>query len=165
MSLCRPDPNGGGEGILLSGLHHVAIVSQDVDRLIEFYVSVFEASVMFDIAETQARHVLLDIGSDAALHVFEMPASLHGVGKSQIFDRGHLDHLALNVADEATFQILRRRLVERGACDGTVTDFGPVRTCFFRDPDGMDCEIAIWADGPPRTFEERILEPLPTDTD
>jgi catechol 2,3-dioxygenase-like lactoylglutathione lyase family enzyme len=150
---------------MLSGLHHVAIVSQDVDRLIEFYVSVFEASVKVDIAEPRARHVLLDIGRDAALHVFEMPSSSQSVGTSEIFERGHLDHLALNVADEETFQLLRRRLVERGACDGTVTDFGPVKTCFFRDPDGMDCEIAMWADGPPRTFEERILEPFPTDAD
>lgn len=146
---------------MLAGFHHVAIVSQNVDRLIEFYASVFGASVKFDLTESRARHVLLDVGSDAALHVFEMPSSPHGAGRSEMFERGHLDRLALNVADEKTLQLLRRRLVERGACVGTVTGIGPVRTCFFRDPDGMDCEIAIWADGPGRTFEERIHEPFP----
>lgn len=148
---------------MLAGFHHVALLTADIDRFIEFYGSVLGATVRFDVSEARARHVLLDVGRDAALHVFEFKESPHGQGDPEIFNRGHLDHLALNVADDQTFQALRRRLVESGASDGTVTDFGPVKTCFFRDPDGMDCEIAIWSPGSPRTFEDRILEPYEGD--
>jgi hypothetical protein len=28
----------------------------------------------------------------------------------------------------------------------------------------MDCEIAIWGEGSPRTFEERVLHPFGEDT-
>lgn len=145
---------------MLAGLNHVAVVTRDIERLIAFYSSAFEATIRIDMTEPVGRHALIDLGRDAALHVFEMPSNPHSDGTPRAFDRGHLDHLALNVADEHTFQVLRRRLVEMGACDGTVTDFGSVKTCFFRDPDGMDCEIAIWGDAPPRAFDERVVEPL-----
>jgi hypothetical protein len=45
-------------------------------------------------------------------------------GSSRIFGRGHVDHLAIDVAGGDQFELLRKRLVERGASDGLVTDFG-----------------------------------------
>jgi hypothetical protein len=72
-----------------------------------------------------------------------------------MFDRGHLDHVALNVGDYETFEMLRRRLVAAGVTDGMVTDFGNVRTIWFRDPDGGEGEIAQWQRGAPLTFAER----------
>jgi hypothetical protein len=77
-----------------------------------------------------------------------------------VFGRGHLDHFALNVPDEATFQRLRRVLHRCGASDGTVTDFGSVKTVSFTDPDGCQAEIALWVDAPLRTFDQRGIECL-----
>ena len=31
----------------------------------------------------------------------------------------------------------------RGATDGFVTDFGPILSLFFRDPDGLECEVCV----------------------
>lgn len=146
---------------MLAGVNHIAFVTSDLDRLIEFYGTVFEAKVTHDMVEERARHALIDIGRDATLHVFEMAGNPHAAASPAMFDRGHLDHIALNVQDEPTFQQLRRRLVERGASDGTVTDFGVVKTCFFRDPDGMDAEIAVWKRGSPLSFEDRVIEAYP----
>ena len=42
-----------------------------------------------------------------------------------------------------------------GATSGTVTDFGNVRTVSFRDPDGMEGEIAQWQAGELLTFAQR----------
>jgi hypothetical protein len=33
--------------------------------------------------------------------------------------------------------------MERGAADDFVTDFGPMLSLFFRDPDGLECEVTI----------------------
>jgi hypothetical protein len=33
--------------------------------------------------------------------------------------------------------------MERGASDGFVTDFGPVLSVFFRDPDGLEGEVLV----------------------
>lgn len=144
---------------MLAGFNHVALITEDMDRFIAFYTEVFEAKVHFDLDEGELRHAMLDIGGGAALHPFTVPGR-DGRGSSEMFGRGHLDHFALNCPDEETFERVRRRLVEHGACDGTVTDWGAIKTCTFRDPDGMELEIALWEDGEPLRFEDRIEEPF-----
>ena len=64
-----------------------------------------------------------------------------------MFQRGRIDHFALNVADAETFERLRSDLVQRGASDGTVTDFGVIRVLSFTDPDGHTLELAHWVGG------------------
>lgn len=146
----------------LAGVNHVAVLTEDLDRLISFYRRVFGAEIGFDMEEDGLRHAMIDLGNGAALHPFQVPDNPHGRGVPAVFERGHLDHVALNVADVATFEELRDRLVADGASDGTVTDFGMVRSVSFRDPDGAECEIAVWCDDvPPRRFEDRIVEAHP----
>jgi len=144
---------------LSSGCNHVALVTQDLDRLIGFYSRVFEAEVV-DLAEGPFRHAMIDLGAGFCLHPFEFTdPNPHQAGSDRLFDRGHLDHLAINVDDADTFEELRSRLVAEGATDGELTDFGTVRTVWFEDPDGMGCEITIWSTNVARTFENRIQEP------
>ena len=38
---------------------------------------------------------------------------------------------------------MRRRSLARGACDEFVTDFGPVLSLFFTDPDGLEAEVCV----------------------
>jgi catechol 2,3-dioxygenase-like lactoylglutathione lyase family enzyme len=145
---------------LLTGINHVATLTADLDRLIGFYTEVFDAEVTLDMTEGGLRHAMIDLGGGACLHPFQIEGNSHGTGSGAIFDRGHMDHLALNVADEATFELLRARLVEAGASDGTVTDFGNVKSVWFLDPDGFGSEIALWRDGEPRPFDQRGQEPF-----
>jgi hypothetical protein len=60
-----------------------------------------------------------------------------------MFGRGRLDHLALQAASLEAFEEIRRRLRARGAADDFVTDFGPILSLFFRDPDGLECEVCV----------------------
>lgn len=144
---------------LLDGCNHIALVTNDLDRLLRFYTDVFEAEVIDDMTEGPVRHVLLDLGGGLVLHPFQFAdANPNGAGSATMFERGHLDHFGMNVADEVTFELLRARLVEAGASDGTVTDFGITRNVWFTDPDGMGCEIAMWADAPMRAFDDRVQE-------
>jgi hypothetical protein len=61
----------------------------------------------------------------------------HASALPAMFQRGHLDHLALTASSAEAFAIIRRRLVERGACDGAIQDLGPVHNIWFQDPDGI----------------------------
>lgn len=140
---------------LTSGINHVATLTSDIDRLIRFYVDVFDAEVRHDKDDGPLRHALIDLGGGLCLHPFQIDGNQHGRALPDMFDRGHLDHIALNVADDAIFEKLRHRLVEAGATDGMITDFGMVRTVWFEDPDGMGSEIAQWQDGEMLSFEER----------
>lgn len=143
--------------MLTAGFNHIALITNDLDRLLRFYVDIFEAAVpaRWSIEEDGMRHAMLDLGNGAGLHAFELVGNPHATALPTIFERGHLDHLALNVADVETLLELRRRLVDVGASDGTITDFGIVWSVSFVDPDGLDAEIALWRDGAPRTFAAR----------
>jgi catechol 2,3-dioxygenase-like lactoylglutathione lyase family enzyme len=142
---------------LLTGLNHVAILTSDLDRFITFYSGVFGLEVVFKQTTPAFRHAIVRIGKDSWLHPVEVPTSPHGIASSRVFDRGHLDHLALTAASSETFEHLRGRLVECGASDGVVEDLGAFHALSFQDPDGMRGELTLVID--PEL--EGIHEPRP----
>jgi catechol 2,3-dioxygenase-like lactoylglutathione lyase family enzyme len=128
---------------MISGFNHVAFITRDLDRLRAFYRDVFEIDgPVLTGGPGGARHAMLRLGDGAVLHPFEIPdADLDAAG-STTFHRGRIDHFALDAGDEATLECLRSRLVAAGASDGTVTDFGPIVSIHFQDPDGTHLEVA-----------------------
>jgi catechol 2,3-dioxygenase-like lactoylglutathione lyase family enzyme len=135
---------------LLAGINHVAFISGDIDRLKDFYARVFDAECLLDDivthGEESARHAFIDLGGGCVLHPFEFPDN-PWLDALPIFQRGRIDHIALQAASKDAFEETRQRLVAAGASDGKITDFGQVMSVFFRDPDGMEAEVAYWKDG------------------
>jgi catechol 2,3-dioxygenase-like lactoylglutathione lyase family enzyme len=140
-----------GNDMQLSGVHHVAFLTGDIDALVTFYEDVFGAVKLVDLPipepEGPGRHVLIDIGAGSSLHAFEFSQAPPPPAQA-MFQRGRIDHLALNVPDAETFEQLRAELLARGHTDGTVTDFGVMRVLTFADPDGHAVELAHWVGGP-----------------
>jgi catechol 2,3-dioxygenase-like lactoylglutathione lyase family enzyme len=146
---------------LSNGCHHVTIVTEDMDRFIAFYCSVFEAELKLDMDEGPLRHAMIDLGAGFCLHPFAFKeGNPQGKGEAEQFGRGHIDHIAIQFDDRRAFETVRKRLVETGATEGRLADFGVVHVVEFTDPDGMRCEIAMWAAGEPLTFPDRRLEPF-----
>ena len=56
---------------------------------------------------------------------------------------GRIDHIGLRAKDLESFEEVRNRLMQRGAADDIVTDFGPELSLFFRDPDGREGEVLV----------------------
>lgn len=133
----------GESSPLLDGLHHVALLTSDTERLIEFYRSVFGANVEAATGDDQVRLTFISLGPNVELNVFEIKGNDESTRQSPMFGRGRLDHVGLRAASLETFAEIRRRLVERGASDGFVTDFGPVLSLFFTDPDGLEAEVCV----------------------
>jgi catechol 2,3-dioxygenase-like lactoylglutathione lyase family enzyme len=129
--------------VLTDGINHVAIVTSDAGRLHDFYREVFDAEVG-DHVETGPGLELtfVHIGPHTELNVFQVPAA-QTPDRAAAFNRGGIDHLGIQAASHDAFDEIRRRLMARGATDGFVTDFGPVLSCFFRDPDGLECEVLV----------------------
>lgn len=129
--------------VLLSGINHVAILTGDTDRFLEFYEGVFDATheVLQDREGFTLTMVL--VGQTAELNVFELADNTEHERQVPMFGRGRLDHLALEAASIEAFDEIRRRLLDRGATDGFVTDFGHVLSLFFRDPDGLEAEVCV----------------------
>ena len=130
--------------MLTDGIYHVAVLTSDTDRLCAFYQSMFGAAIehQMDIGDG-ARLTLLRIGPSSELNVFELPGNTEAERQTPIFGRGRLDHLGLSVPTLEAFDTVRERLMAAGASDGFVTDFGPIYSLFFRDPDGLEAEVNV----------------------
>jgi catechol 2,3-dioxygenase-like lactoylglutathione lyase family enzyme len=85
--------------MLLKGLNHVAIITNDAARLQAFYREVFEAKVLRDGAEMPdgkgPRLSIIKIGDWAELNVFQIEGNTEADRQTPMFGRGRLDHLAL----------------------------------------------------------------------
>ena len=132
---------------LLAGLNHVAVVTADLDRFVAFYGRVFDMQEVFREEGPGLRHAILRIADSASwLHPAELPGNTHAAAISQMFQRGHLDHIALTAHSSEAFEKLRERLVESGASDGRVEDLGAFHSLWFEDPDGMRGELTLLVD-------------------
>ena len=60
-----------------------------------------------------------------------------------MWGRGRIDHVGLAAASQEAFETIRSRLIDAGASDGTVNDFGKALSIFFRDPDGLEGEVLL----------------------
>ena len=127
------------------GFNHVATMTPNLERYLEFYGDIFGAEVIH-IMEAEGDHprmAIVDMGGDSALNVFEVPAESIVGDRGKMGGRGPIDHYALAVGSEEDLLAIRDHLVAVGASPGEVTQFGPgLRSVFFRDPDGAELEVA-----------------------
>lgn len=125
--------------MLLDGVNHVAILTNDTERLVGFYREVFEATASAEMPAGERRRLtFIDISPTADLNVFEVQDNTEAQRQTPMFGRGRIDHLGLQAASLDAFRTIRDRLIERGATDGFVTDFGRILSLFFRDPDDLE---------------------------
>src|ERR1700682_2036872 len=121
--------------MLLSGINHVATLTSDTDRLHAFYREVFEAEVVADMHEAPegpgVRLSVVDIGDGTMLNIFQIRGNAEAERQVPMFARGRIDHIGLRAKDLQSFEEIRNRLMERGAADAFVTDFGEDLSVFF----------------------------------
>lgn len=130
--------------MLTDGFNHVAVLTGDMNRFIDFYTTIFGAQLVVDhVEEGRPRFCILSVGPVAELNVFEIDGNDEHTKQTPMFGRGRLDHLALRAADIDAFAEIRDRLRRAGATDGYVSDFGPTLSLFYRDPDGLESELIV----------------------
>lgn len=130
--------------MLLDGVNHVALLTHDTERLCAFYTEVFDATIGATVEpERGFQLTFVDIGPGRELNVFEIDGNSEAAHQTPMFGRGRIDHIGLQAASLDAFETIRDRLMARGANDGFVTDFGPVLSLFFVDPDGLEGEVCV----------------------
>lgn len=141
----------------LIGTNHIATVSKDLDRLVEFYSRVFDSECLLDVEVPfmplkkeggSGRHVFISLGGPTVLHAWQIDGADPDQFDGEIFSRGRVDHFALATSSYADFERFRETLVEEKATTGEVNDFGLMLSFSFQDPDGLWTEVAWWKDGP-----------------
>lgn len=133
---------------LAIGFNHVATLTPDLDRLVDFYGQVFGGQVTLRIEkrDDHPRMYIVDFGNGAALNIFEVdPESIIGEQR-KLGGRGAIDHFGLAVADLDALNEAKERLVAYGADIGEIQQLGGEWSLFFRDPDGMELEVCAPAE-------------------
>ena len=115
--------------MLLDGVNHIAVLSHDVQRLGEFYRTVFDA-VVHETKDHGPGETMTDIGigPGTSLNVFVIDGNTEADRQTPMWQRGRLDHLGLSAASREAFDEIRKRLIAVGASDGQVNDFGGERS-------------------------------------
>ena len=118
------------------GVHHVALISSDVERTVQFFQGVlgFPLIEMFENRDCEgSTHFFFDIGNGNTLAYFDLPGL--DLGPYQEVLGGH-HHLAISV-EPSTWQQLKDRLetehIEYAHVDGS--------SLYFRGPDGERLEL------------------------
>ncbi|HZE31637.1 MAG TPA: VOC family protein [Actinoallomurus sp.] len=118
------------------GLHHMALLSSDVERTIRFYQDLLEFPLT-EIFENRdykgSNHFFFDIGNGNLLAFFDFPGLDLGPYAEVL---GGLHHVAISV-DRATWDRLRGKLDAAGV--DYQTESGS--SLYLRDPDGARLEL------------------------
>jgi catechol 2,3-dioxygenase-like lactoylglutathione lyase family enzyme len=118
------------------GVHHVALLSSDVERTVRFYQDVLEFPLveMFENRDYQgSTHFFFDLGHGNLLAFFDLPGLDLGPYAEVL---GGLHHLAISV-DREKWERLRGNLDRAGVEYHLESD----ASIYFRDPDGARLEL------------------------
>src|SRR5450631_942434 len=118
------------------GVHHVALLSSDVERTVRFYQGVLEFPLT-EIFENRdyrgSNHFFFDVGNGNLLAFFDLPGLDLGPYAEVL---GGLHHLAISVEPER-WAWLRKNL-DRAGVDYQMESG---TSLYFRDPDGARVEL------------------------
>src|SRR3954453_7438836 len=104
--------------MLLDGVNHVAVLTQDTDRLSRFYSNVFDSPPARTIEHQPGfRLSIIDIGEGRELNVFQVDGNPESGRQTPMLGGGPLDHVGLQAASLDAFEEIRRRLMACGAAD------------------------------------------------
>lgn len=161
----------GDRAFEFKGINHLALVSSDMARTVDFYTNVLGMPLIktIDLPNGMGQHFFFDIGNGDALAFFWFPdappaqpgvaaaANLPSAGKSIVSAHGSMNHVAFNVPAEK-IDAYYERLIEKGieatkilnhddsewqvSLKPTPATF--VRSIYFFDPDGICLEFAAW---------------------
>lgn len=138
-----------------NGIHHVALMTRDLDATTYFYQEVLGMEVVFvaPAGEMHGRHCAIRPGGSTdrlGLHFFEYRHAPYIDQDSRplealVFDPGptFLSHLSFSLPNEAAGVALRERLLQYGLPLSPIMDQGGWRNMGFLDNNGMALE-AIW---------------------
>lgn len=134
------------------GIHHLALVTDDMDATVRFYHGVLGARLVQTIGTDAFRHYFFEFAPGQTVAFFEYTGEhLDGFSKpAGIPDPRavQFDHLSFRLADEDALERLRRRLAVHDCEVTEVVDHDTMRSIYFTDPNGIALEASWWVVDP-----------------
>jgi|TARA_B100001971_G_scaffold87656_1_gene80981 catechol 2,3-dioxygenase-like lactoylglutathione lyase family enzyme len=141
------------------GVHHLAMVTPDMDATVRFYVGVLGMPLVATLRAGPMRHYFFELGPGNTIAFFEVtgaetfskPAGAPSARAIQF------DHVSFGLHDEAALIALQQRLVAADCEVTRVVDHSILRSIYFHDPNGIALEASWW------TIDEQALSFEPDD--
>jgi len=134
------------------GVHHLALITTDMDRTVRFYHGVLGARLVITIATPSFRHYFFEFDQGNTVAFFEyigQPVESYAKPAGVPYPQAaQFDHLSLALADEDALLRLRDRLKEHNCEVTDVVDHGTLRSIYFSDPNGIALEASWWTVDP-----------------
>jgi catechol 2,3-dioxygenase-like lactoylglutathione lyase family enzyme len=134
------------------GVHHLALVTTDMDATVRFWHGVLDARLVTTLAMPSFRHYFFEVApgntiaffeyKDQRLATYSKPAGVPYERASQF------DHLSINLPDEAALLRLRDRLKSHDCEVTDVVDHDFLRSIYFSDNNGIALEASWWVIDP-----------------
>ena len=132
------------------GVHHIALLSNDVETTIGFYQELLEFPLteLFENRDYRgSTHFFFDIGNGNALAFFDFPGLDVGPYAEVL---GGLHHIAISI-ERPQWEAARARLTDAGV--EVIEESGV--SLYFRDPDGARLELLAEPLG--QMYGERVV--------
>ncbi|MBA2624386.1 MAG: VOC family protein [Acidimicrobiia bacterium] len=130
------------------GVHHLALVTTDMDATVRFYHGVLDARLVATLATNAFKHYFFEFAPGETVAFFEYAgAEVEAYAKPAgvpFPQASQFDHLALHLADEDALLRLRNRLKTHGCGVTDVVDHGFLRSIYFSDNNGIALEASWW---------------------
>ena len=128
------------------GVHHLAMVTPDMDATVRFYAGVLGMPLVATLRAGPMRHYFFRLGPGNTIAFFEVPGATTfsksaGAPSSRSIQ---FDHVAFGVDDEAALMALQRRLAAAGCEVTPVVDHQILRSIYFHDVNGIALEASWW---------------------
>jgi catechol 2,3-dioxygenase-like lactoylglutathione lyase family enzyme len=135
-------PAPGHAASSISAINHIALMTGDLDRLADFYETVFGAQILAR-SQGSPRKCFIRLTPATSLHVFEVAPERARRPEDDRFDPGSINHFALEARDPETFISTRARLIQAGRAEEPVYEAPGRYTIFASDPDGLFIELTL----------------------
>lgn len=130
------------------GVHHLALVTPDMDATVRFWHGVIDARLVTTLATAAFRHYFFEIAPGNTVAFFEYRGQhIDSFAKPAgvPYERAaQFDHLSLHLPDEDALYRLRDRLKSYGCEVTDVVDHGFLRSIYFNDNNGIALEASWW---------------------
>lgn len=136
------------------GVHHIGLVTLDLDRTIEFYTAKMGFAIAWcDIIEPaeggKIKHVFFDMG-DGTLMAFMAPEKVPGLPAEFSTDINAAQnlpnafyHCAFHLDSVEALEARREELLAKGIDVTVVVDHEWCRSIYLRDPNGLQLEYCV----------------------
>lgn len=134
--------------IKFSGIHHLAMVTRDMDATIRFWRDLLGMRLVAGLGRPGYRHYFFEISATDMLAFFEWPE----VEPVEEKDHGYpvkgpfvFDHISFGVETEEALWVLKGRLAAADFWVSEVIDHGFIHSIYAFDPNGIPIEFSCGA--------------------